>query len=1304
MAQLAGKLLRAVVYTAATVVILLALIVGGLRLLLPLVPGYQQQIRAAAAAATGLTVDFAGISASWPLQGPELQLYDVVLRDPGSGELLLQSTEISLGVGLLRLLRERRISVERIEISGARLQLERDAAGRLLLQGQPLARLAANRAGPAAGSLAGALLLQADDLALSYRDAAVPGPDLDVAFRRLRLQWRKDGLRLQARARLAGASAGELDLAVDFDDRVTPFASADWDFSLTADGVSLAPLLQLLTRVDTPLAGGRGEFVLAGRMRGARPGSLLARLDLRQLALRTGGDEPEILERLAGSIEWEAREGGWLLAASELRLGRGGRLWPRSSLRIEQQQDRDGGRRLAAEADFLRSQDLYLLLRSLATDRARAELLPANVEGDLRDLRVNIRWPRQEPAVYDCRVSFSGLGLRELPGGVTLAGLSGSLAADQHGGRLELAGADTRLALPALFQGPLQLDSLDGLLVWRITPAGVRVLSDDVRLRAATVAASTRFELSRPPGGALQLDLDAAVRAADATQVLPFLPLRKFPPAVSAWLLRAIRAAELRDARVRFRGPLREFPYDHGEGLFRVDLHLLDGRLAFASGWPELRGVDADFVFDGVQFYSRRNTARLGDLRLENVDLRLDDLRRGELAIRVRQPAELGALLAFLRDSPLSDRLGPGLDRLRGSGPLQARLDLELPLRRRAEFGLQGDFELADARLTLAATPLMFTGLSGRLHLDGNRLTAERLEGRLFDAPLSARLQPRAAGGHRLLLSGTTPVEAWIDAFGLPGHGRIDGRAAWQAAALIPAPASGGGLTLAMRSDLVGVRSDLPAPLRKAADERAPLQLALDFGSPDTILVTGSLRDDLAWQLRLAAAGQRWQLERGGVVAGGGRPALPAEPGLVVSGRTSRLVLEDWLALGGDTDGPGLLDKLRRIDAEVQDLDLFGQHFEELRIGLEREADEWRARAKGRRLAGRLRMPLDFSPASPWRLNLQRLWLRAGEEAGDATKRSADPRKLPRMRVHVEDLRLSDMRFGRLDSELTPGPDGVTASPIDIDGGSFRISGDGGWVVLGDDPARQRSRLRAKLTSSDVKDTLERLGYDPVIEGDSATAAADLSWPGAPDADFLARASGRFSIEFGAGALLQLDAGGGRLLGILSITSLPRRLSLDFRDIFDEGLGFDSLKGEFELENGVAFTCNLGLEGSVADMAVVGRVGLAAHDYDQLAVVRPHVSNVLALGGVAVGGPAGGVAALLLSQIFRKPLSQLGESYYEIKGSWEAPRVERVDRSSVDGSRFSDCERYLAEILPSGGEAGDLVSEPGNELPEEIVP
>ncbi len=128
---------------------------------------------------------------------------------------------------------------------------------------------------------------------------------------------------------------------------------------------------------------------------------------------------------------------------------------------------------------------------------------------------------------------------------------------------------------------------------------------------------------------------------------------------------------------------------------------------------------------------------------------------------------------------------------------------------------------------------------------------------------------------------------------------------------------------------------------------------------------------------------------------------------------------------------------------------------------------------------------------------------------------------------------------------------------------------------------------------------------------------------------------------------------------MLNFTALPRRLTLDFRDVISKGLAFDTLKGDFRIEDGNAWTDNLKIRGPSLKMEIEGRVGLAARDYDQKITIQPQVSQGVALAGAVAGGPAVGLGILLAQRLFKKPLEEMSELSYRLRGSWDDPTIER---------------------------------------------
>jgi uncharacterized protein YhdP len=471
----------------------------------------------------------------------------------------------------------------------------------------------------------------------------------------------------------------------------------------------------------------------------------------------------------------------------------------------------------------------------------------------------------------------------------------------------------------------------------------------------------------------------------------------------------------------------------------------------------------------------------------------------------------------------------------------------------------------------------------------------------------------------------------------------------------------------------------LPVPLAKEALGAVPLELDIAFPEDDVLEVGGKLRGKITWAMRLNSVQESWEIERGAVHAGSAAALLPIEPGIELSGHLDTLRFDDWLALQDGAEESTWMERYREAVFEIDRLSLFGRVFSDVAVDSRRVGDDWQIDLDSPNIAGRINVPMIATEGRSIIMDMDRVWLLEDDPVESA---DTDPRDIEPAEITIRDFVLSDMHFGSLYTNLQTVPFGVIADPIKMEAEPFRITGNATWLVHPNDDSIQQSQMRLELEGNDIKETLSRLGYDPVIEGKVAIVSADLTWPGAPSDDFLFHAEGTLNVKMEEGALLAVEPGGGRLLGVLSVAALPRRLSLDFRDVFDEGLSFNVMKGDFIIEGGNAYTCNLGVEGSVADLGVVGRAGFEAEDYDQLAVIRPHVSNVFALGGAVVGGPAVGAAILLFSEIFRKPLSSLGESYYHVTGSWDDPVMERIQGEELDLTPLKNCEQYLETQIP----------------------
>ncbi len=1290
MAQPPRRLLRALLYTAAAAVITLVLLVGLARLLLPHAPDYQDDIRAWASAATGYDIGFGSISASWPLSGPELSFRDVSLTRPGDPQPVVTAREFSIGLSIFRSLRDWAPQPGRVAVRGSQLQVQRLADGGWLVQGRQLADLL-----PTPDGASTELDLDLADIAISYADPGRQPREVSLRLRRLTAEVRRQRLAAQIGIDLpAQLGRGlEVELALPLPLPEPLALPAEWEARIAGSGLDLRGMLAYVMGDAGALQAGSGDIEVRAGFHAGRAQQLAVNLNLRDFAV---GSPAAAYERLSGRGQWQRVEGGWDAQVLDLRLRRNGRDSPVTVGELHRRQTGEQTQvHWSARAGALRLDDLFPLVRVGLAGTELAARLPQELAGDLHEMVAEFTVGAGEKTRYSVGFGFAGLALGTPAGDVSASGLTGRLAADSEGGRLELDSHDVAITLAQWFRNPLPAQSLQAMLVWRRAPDAVRFISDDIRLKTAAIDINSRLELVFPGDGSSPvLDLSASASATEAPQVLRYLPLRHFPPEVGDWLERAVVAGRVPAAEGVFRGPLHAFPFDHEEGVFRVRLDLEDGILDYADDWPRVEGLDAEVVFDGASLASTRNEARVGKLPVKDFAVHIPDMREGVLSVAGATGLDLGEVLRFLRATPVATHVGPTLERATASGPVDTTMRLALPLTDPAAWNLDLLLDARGCQLALARLPLDLKNVRGRVRLQNTRFSGEGIRAVMLGEPVRVSLVPEAGRGgvapaQLVKLAGVTPVPRIMSSFSLPLREYLDGSLAWQATVRIPElqeSAQAAPLTVAIRSDLRGLSSRLPAPLAKDAATAWPADLGLAFPDHDTIDINAHLEPPLAAALRLVSAAGQWHIERGALHAGPGTVMLPARRGVEVSGQVARLPVNDWLAIGtggesGHVQGGssrGFRDIFRHFALDAGQAVIAGQVFPGVQLTAQRGSDAWQVTVRGPNAEGDIVVPFD-SAARPLRIDMKRLWLLEEEPGGTG---HTDPRGLMAMEVSVEDSALGRWHLGQLELTAVPASDGLVVQRVTTRAPSFQIRGAGSWRVKGGDAAVQETRLQATLESTDVQDTLGQLGLGSAISGKSGRVTMDLAWPGGPSSDFLERASGRLGAELKSGQVTEFEPGSGRLVGLLSVTALPRRLALDFHDVFDKGLSFDEIKGDFSVGGGSAYTCNLGVSSPAVEMAIVGRTDLAGRLYDQMAVVRPQLATtVLTAGGAVLGGPVGGVTMLLISQMFRKSLGSLGESYYRVTGSWDRPEVVRVQGSEVDAAAFRDCEKEIGTAL-----------------------
>ena len=199
----------------------------------------------------------------------------------------------------------------------------------------------------------------------------------------------------------------------------------------------------------------------------------------------------------------------------------------------------------------------------------------------------------------------------------------------------------------------------------------------------------------------------------------------------------------------------------------------------------------------------------------------------------------------------------------------------------------------------------------------------------------------------------------------------------------------------------------------------------------------------------------------------------------------------------------------------------------------------------------------------------------------------------------------------------------------------------------------------------DAGKLLARFDMPGVLSRGKGQLDGKLSWRGAPFSPHYPSMAGQLHVDVGAGQFLKADPGIAKLLGVLSLQSLPRRLALDFRDVFSEGFAFDFFRGDIMIDQGIASSDNLQMKGVNAAVLMEGQADLFRETQDIRVVVVPEINAGTASLIAAAINPAIGLGSFLAQFVLRKPLMEAATQEFHIDGSWLEPKIQRVDNKAA---------------------------------------
>lgn len=818
------------------------------------------------------------------------------------------------------------------------------------------------------------------------------------------------------------------------------------------------------------------------------------------------------------------------------------------------------------------------------------------------------------------------------------------------------------------------------------------------------------------------LDLQGSLSRGDAAQVHRYLPL-VLPDLTRHYVRDAITLGRLSEVKFKVKGDLLKLPFaDPKQGEFLVTAKASNVQYAYvppaavrtaAAGknWPALEALKGELIFNRQSLEVRDAQGRvagLAGLQLTRGSARIPNLAKSVVEVNTTVKGSLAQGLQFVNNSPVSALLSDALQQASATGQADYTMRLMLPLANLTQASVQGNLTLAGNDVQFAPGTPALGRLRGALTFTENSFRVSNAQARMLGGELRFEGGQRAAVNRSPGNSTAEPAEAPLL---FRGQGTVSAEGLRQARELglvstLAEHASGsttynailgfrrGRSEISVSSSLQGLALSLPAPLNKTVTEALPLQF--DKALLRESMVPGqNLQDQLSLSLgRLAQvryvrdiSGGEARVLRGSIAVGleaGESAAMPAAD-VAANVNLQRADLDAWgrvLAKAGVNASPapatgdagsGYLPGVLALRAN--EITLQGYQLRRLVLGASREGGTWRANMDADELGGyaEYRQPGAAPGSVGGRLyaRLSRLKLAAGTARDVEALLEGQPSAIPALDIMVEEFELKGKKLGRLEVEAVnrgvqtqaPGS-GLREwrlNKLNLSMPEAVFSANGNWAA-GAGSERRRVQMNYRLDIADSGELLKRLGMDGLIRRGKGRLDGQVGWLGSPLTLDYPSMSGQFNINIEGGQFLKADPGIAKLLGVLNLQALPRRLTLDFRDVFSEGFAFDFVRGDVTIEQGLARTNNLQMKGVNAAVLMEGSANIARETQDLRVVIVPEINTGTAALIASVINPAIGLGSFLAQMFLSRPLTEANTQAFHIDGAWNDPRITRVER------------------------------------------
>ena len=883
---------------------------------------------------------------------------------------------------------------------------------------------------------------------------------------------------------------------------------------------------------------------------------------------------------------------------------------------------------------------------------------------------------------------------------------AGTLSFAQQNLHVNFAAEQGALDFKQHFIVPIHYHSLQAIMNLSFAESGWQLQVNELALISNELKFNADLVISSSKDSPLSMSLLANITDGDASKAGNYYPLTTMSHDLVDYLNGALIDGKITQALIFVNGPLANFPFTDNSGIFVVNAELEGATFKFSDDWPAIKKFSANLNFTNNSMLITGRAGELTGLDVNGVQAAIDDFTTSILTVdTLISPSPATHVASLMMQSPLRDSVGSALEQLQISGDITGEFHLNLPLNATKNVGASGLINLVDNHIALQTPRMDFAQVNGQLSFENDKITTKNLSINWLGLPLTLTVDGNDNADYydtHIALKADWDKEFWLPHVTTDLQKYLDGKLQLQGDLSLYQHHNGEfTYQFTIDSNLTQMALALPDPYAKLSKEDVALKILVTGQSEQsTFNVTYGEQLSFFGELKHKTS----HFSRAHIILGNEKMLLPMN-GFHITTNLEQADAHGWQpfifdiintvsseqdyqgienlagnGIGSKKGKPlGLFPKPERIRGTVAKLDLLGQRLHNVSFNLLDKTNWWLLQLNAKETRSQLKFYPDWFEQGV-DINADFIQLvnqpkaTSSEPAALQTEQAIQTDQvntvkltddnvfanMPKInfrcdRCQIDKLNLGEVRFSLLRTdENTIKIENFKAKR---DRAEFTLSGD--WKK---NEAISTTSIHGKLSLKNIEFELEQLGYGSIIRDSGGKLDFNLNWQGGPHEFDASNLSGDVKAKIDDGYLAEVSDKA-RIFSVLSLQSIVRKLTLDFRDIFSDGMFYKDIKGDYHIKEGILYTDNTRMNGSAGDLFIKGNTSFVNNTLDYKMSYKPNLTSSLpAIAWIATLNPVVFLAGIAIDQVITSNV--VTEYNFELTGSVSEPIFKEVNRKS----------------------------------------